>query len=236
MVFALLISCDNNDAEIKHYSAQVVADDATLKTDKYKLITVFSTDNGTTFVDYPNLKKGQTYQVKVVHRTDDGDVDVKPSELGFHLDWSSSNPKPNGATDGQMAEFTMQESNDIVVVIASHVCSYNATDWAGAWGAKETGSGVGGTDNNTLTQDETDPNKYTMDNFFGDEVEASITFASSPSKYWDQVVTLPKQTTSEGGVASGSGYYDSCLGTFYIDVTYVIGGKTYSWNYSFTRP
>jgi len=236
MVLALLISCDDNDDEIKHYSAQVNADDATLKTDKYKLITVFSTDNGTTFVDYPNVKKGQTYQIKVVHRTDDGDVDVEPSELGFHLDWSSSNPKPDGATNGQIAEFTMQESNDIVVVIASHVCDYTATDWSGDWGAEEVGTGVGGTDDNTLTQDDTDPNKFTMNNFFGDGVDAYITFTPSPSKYWDQVVTLPKQTTSEGGVASGTGYYDSCLGTFYINTTYVIGGKTITWAYNFSRP
>ncbi len=235
MIFTLLVACDDNDAKIKHYSAQVDADDASLKVDKYHLVTLFSLDSGKTFVDYPNVKTGQSYQMKVVHRTDDGDVDVVPSELGFHFDWSSSIPKPNGKTDGQIAEFTMQESNDIKVVISSHICSYNASNWAGAWDAEEVGTGVGGVDKNTLTQDETDPDKYTMNNFFGDGVEAYFTFAPSPSKYWDQVVTLPKQTTSEGGVASGSGIYDSCLGTFYIETAYEIDGKTLKWQYIFTR-
>lgn len=111
-------------------------------------------------------------------------------------------------------------------------CPYDASIWGGSWVGTEI---PGSVDDNTLTQDGADPNKYIMDNWWGDGVDAYIIFTPStdPST---QIVTVPTQTTSEGGVASGTGTYNQCLGEFTLNAKYVLGGTTYNFLYVFTRP
>lgn len=110
-------------------------------------------------------------------------------------------------------------------------CAYDANSWGGNWTGTET---PGSVDKNKLTQDSTDPNKYVMDNWWGDGVEAYIIFTPSTNP-GDQIVKVPEQTTSEGGVASGEGTYNQCLNTFSMTCKYVIGGSTYNFVYSFEK-
>ncbi len=181
----------------------------------------FSTDNGVTYTPYPQLKVGQKYNVKIIN-TSLGWA-MSSSQYGF--DWSESSPKPDNPNSAT-PQFTLAGANNLSVKI---MCNYNANYWSGSWGGDEVGSCCGGTDANTLTQSTSDPNTYTMNNFWGDHVNATITF--SP----DGTVNLPQQTTSEGGIASGTGTYDQCMGTFTLATTYVIGGSTYQWQYNFHR-
>lgn len=111
-------------------------------------------------------------------------------------------------------------------------CSYDADTWGGSWVGTEV---PGSVDANKLVQDPTDPNKYTMDNWWGDGVEAYLIFTPSTNPN-TQVVTVPKQTTSEGGIAQGTGTYNQCLGTFSINCTYELDGSTYVFIYNFERP
>jgi hypothetical protein len=230
---AYLGSCDNNEEAIKTFHTLADVSNSAVSDAKYDVITVFSTDGGTTFMDYPNVKKGGTYLVKVVNRTSDGDVDLTGDNC-FDVDWSQSSPQPTDPS-ADLAEFKMGENNEIKATVTNLYKPYDASSWAGDWVGAEDGACCSSNDPNTLRQDTSDPNKYIMDNFWGDGVDAYIIFSPS-TKLDDQIVTLPEQTTSEGGVASGTGTYDQCAGTFVIyGTTYVIGGSTYVFDYYFER-
>lgn len=110
-------------------------------------------------------------------------------------------------------------------------CQYDANSWGGKWIGTEV---PGSVDKNTLVQDASDPNKYVMNNWWGDGVDAFLIFSPSTDPN-SQVVTVPKQTTSEGGIAQGVGTYNQCLGTFTINCTYEISGSTYVFVYNFER-
>jgi hypothetical protein len=227
-----LVSCSKND-DLKQYFTSTDVSESSLKADKANVIFMFSTDGGKTFVDFPQIGQGQSYQMKVVDRTSDGDFEAIPANC-LDVDWSASDPKPSGDLTTGIATFVMKQNNKIVAKVVNHLAPYNASSWTGDWGGDEVGSCCGGTDANTITQDGSDPNKFIMDNFWGDGVDAYIVFTPSTSLK-DQIVTLPEQTTSEGGVAVGEGTYDQCAGTFSINTSYTIGGHTYQWVYNFHR-
>jgi hypothetical protein len=230
----LIISCnDEDEPEIDTFSALVDVTDSSIPDSKYSVLVLYSTDGGTTFVEHPLLKKGDTYKVKAVDRTDHGDVDLISGNC-YAVDWSASNPAPNGDPKSDVAEFVMGPDNALNAKITNLYVPFNAASWAGDWDGTEDGACCSSVDANTLTQDTTNPNKYIMDNFWGDHVDAYIIFSPSTG-LGDQVVTLPEQTTSEDGVASGSGTYDQCAGTFTIATKYVIGGGTYEFDYIFHR-
>lgn len=110
-------------------------------------------------------------------------------------------------------------------------CAYSASSWLGAW----TGHiSYPEDDANTITVDPSNPNKFWMDNFWGDHVSAYIILTPS-TNIFDQILTMPTQTTSEGGVGFGSGTYDQCAGKFTFNATYNIGGTVYKWTYNFHR-
>lgn len=229
MVGAVLISCENDDDKINTFNAMVDAANASIGEDMYHAMVVFSTDGGSTYVDNPSVKPGDTYLAKVIYRPASGTADIAADGC-FVFDWTGSDPAPNGDTNSDVAEFVMQSNSAIKVKVTDYV-PYQA-NWAGDWIGTEDGLCCGGDDANTLTQDPTDPNKFVMDNFWGDHVDAFILF--KPSTNWsDQTVSLPEQTTSEGGLASGEGNYDQCRGTFQIATTYILDGDTAIFDYYF---
>ena len=120
----------------------------------------------------------------------------------------------------------------ILTYTVTDYCSYDASTWGGNWIATET---PGSVDPGKMTQDGVDPNKYVFNNWWGDGVDAYMIFSPSTNP-GDQIVEVPKQTTSEGGEASGKGTYNQCLDEFTINAKYVIGGGTYEFIYSFARP
>jgi hypothetical protein len=246
---SFLVSCsEDDDNEITHFTTKAdvtnsyqysVFNSETSAVEKYHLVMLFSTDGGTTYAEYPAIKVGQNYKVKIVHRTSDGDLPVSTSDACLKFDWSASNPAPTSATDGETAEFQMKSQNDIVAKISDYK-PYNAASWLGVWYGDEVGAGVGGTDKNTIRADATIPNKFIMNNYFADGVD--VYFTLNPSTIaTDQTLTIPEQTTSEGGVATGTGSYDQCRGTFTVNTTYKIdwgdgtGTHTYKWQYYFYR-
>ena len=229
-----LVSCDNSDDDkVTKFTSNVdVTNSAYLeKADTYNMSLKFSTD-GATFVDFPVVKVGETYKVKVFNVDAGADVTVQNC---FDVDWSASTPAPVSvdASTG-IAEFKMATTNELKATLGDHYSPYNASSWVGDWGGDEVGACCGGTDDNTIRQDTSNPNKFIMDNFWGDGVDAYIIFTPSTS-LTDQVVTLPTQTTSEGGIASGTGTYEQCYGTFTIATSYKLGTKTYTWQYNFHR-
>jgi len=112
-------------------------------------------------------------------------------------------------------------------------CAYDANSWSGVYASQESGACCNSLEDNKFTQDPSDPNKWIMDNWWGDAVDAYVVFTPSTQPD-DQIVTVPTQTTSEGGVASGTGTYNQCLKTMTISCKYVLGGATYQWTYSLT--
>jgi len=227
-----LNSCDKNDDAINTFHALVDASKSSIADAKYQIVTVFSTDNGATFLDYPKVGKGGTYLAKAVNRTSDGDVDLTGDNC-FDVDWSESDPQPTDPT-ADVAEFTLGSNNDIKAVVTNLYTPYNASSWVGDWIGIEDGACCSSEDPNTIRQDTSNPNKFIMDNFWGDGVDAYVIF--SPSTNLDnQTVNMPTQTTSENGIASGAGTYDQCTGTFMIATSYKLGSTTYKWDYFFVR-
>jgi hypothetical protein len=210
---------------------------STIAADQAYTRIMFSTDAGTTWSAVPpNLSVGKKYLAQVLD--DNNGLYLNPASF-YAVDWSLSNPKPNDATSGT-PEFTFGDNNNLIVSVVDLHCPYTASTWAGAWTGKEVNP-TGSTDPNNFTQDSTNPNKFTMDNYFGDtdaskgiSATAYIIFSPSTTAF-DQIVTLPQQTTGEGGTASGSGTYDQCRGTLTFNNTYIIGGSTYKWTYIFHR-
>jgi len=238
-----IISCKEDDGRIVNtFSAQVEASNSSIAplfipassliSEKYKVIVVFSTDGGASYVDYPLLKPGDSYKAKVVYRPASGEVELG-KDACFKYDWSGSNPVPTAGATGDVADFVMQDDNAISVTVSDYA-AYSAGAWTGDWVGTEDGACCSGDDPNTLTADPADPNKITMDNWWADGVDVYMVFNPSTNVI-DQTITIPEQTTSEGGVASGSGTYDQCRGTFVVASKYVIGGKTYTWNYEFAK-
>lgn len=230
----VLLSCDNSDDnKISKFTSNVVVTNSAhfTKADTYLMTLKFSMDKGSTFVDFPVVKVGETYKVKVFNVAK-SDVTVQNC---FDVDWSASNPQPMNVDPlTGIAEFTMGTTNELHATVADHYSPLDVASLVGKWGGDEVGACCGGTDVNNLRQDPTNPNKLIMDNFWGDEVDAYIVFSPSTSLL-DQIVTLPTQTTSEGGVASGIGTYEQCYQTFTLKTTYVLKGKTYNWQYNFHR-
>ena len=134
----------------------------------------------------------------------------------------------------KIVEFTAQESTSISLTITDHFCGFDLTAWAGTWKGDEVGKCCSGTDTNVFTQDSSNPNKFTMNNYWGDGVDVYIIFADA-TKVSQQTIIMPEQTTSEGGVASGTGIYDYCRGTFTVNTVYKIDGGTYAFAYNFHK-
>lgn len=114
-----LVACNDDDDKIEHFSALVDISASSLAVDdeddynKYHTITVFSTDGGANFVQYPKLAPGQTYMVKAV--LDDLDI---TGDNCFDVDWSASNPKPTSVSGG-VATFVMGTTSDISGVVTN---------------------------------------------------------------------------------------------------------------------
>ncbi|MEJ0029460.1 MAG: hypothetical protein WDO15_03435 [Bacteroidota bacterium] len=238
-----IISCKEDDGRIVNtFSAQAEATNTSISlitpptggslvNEKYKVIMMYSLDGGNTWVDYPLLKPGDSYKAKVVYRPPSGTVDLS-TDACYHFDWSTSVPAPT-STSGDVADFVMQNDNAIAAIVSDYT-AYSAGTWTGAWIGTENGACCSGDDPQTMTADPADPNKITMDNWWADGVDVTIMFTPSTGTA-DQTISIPTQTTSENGVASGTGTYDQCRGVFTLAAKYVIGGKTYTWSYEFAK-
>lgn len=234
---AVIISCkDDDNDKIKQFSAQVEATNSSVYKDKYNTVVVFSTDGGTTWVDYPTLKPGDAYKAKVIYRHgssyDAQDIDADEC---YAFDWSQSTPVATGATNTFIADFVMQ-SNSAIIVTVSDYKPFNPSSWTGKWA---------GSQNNELyteiTQDGSNPNKFIMDNFV--DSLATAYFVMNPSTVWaTQTIDMPLQPLATGGTVSGKGSYDQCRGWFVITTEYIAeldtipGNDTTDFDYLFERP
>jgi hypothetical protein len=105
-------------------------------------------------------------------------------------------------------------------------CSYVATDWAGTFDATELSElfGAYGPYNATFTQDGTNPNKFTTDNWYDSGIPVYFIFTPSvdPST---QIITVPSQPNplNTARTIVGSGTYNSCIGEAAITMTYSQG-------------
>lgn len=126
---AVTVSCSEDDSDkITHFSSLVDVSSSSVSADKYNMVTVFSTDGGTTFVDFPKVSKGQQYLVKVVNNASETDA---TSENCFILDWSGSNPQPSSVDNNGVATFTMSSTNDILAKVTN--VPFVAADVAGSY-------------------------------------------------------------------------------------------------------
>jgi hypothetical protein len=226
----------------------------TTNQDKYSIVLMFSTDDGASYTEYPKVSPGQKYKVKLHQGVFDQDlitdIDKKiySPNNAFDFDWSGSKPKPNGSATDNVAEFTLGGNNFTHVNVTDHHCDTNLTEFAdgSGWDGEEgtvvknvsgTKSNIAGSsDISKFTVDPSNANRLWISNFFGDgaAVQAYLDFTTSTS-YVDQIVTIPQQTTSEGGSLVGSGTYDQCRQKLVLNVAYSFGSTTYSWTYNFTK-
>lgn len=233
---AVTIACNDDSDKIKTFSAQADITGSPVLTDaeeKYNMTVMYSVDGGQTFTDWPAVAKGQSYMAKVVIR-DGSDYPVQPASC-FAVDWSGSTPAPDNTT-GTMAEFTMGHDNALIAKITdTDYGPFDRSYWLGDFSADESGCCTS-EDANTFRADPSNANAIIMDNFWGDGVDAQMVFTPSTNKN-DQVVTIPAQTTSEGGsIAASTGTYDQCAQTItFAAIPYTIGGKTYTFGYAIHR-
>ncbi len=246
LLFATCTKLETISVNTNIFGTAVDLSGSTLSADQLTSVVYFSTDNGATFVQYPVLQNGQKFMARVFDTKLKGGaglflrntISTKADSLTgmpfFTMDWSGSVPAPTSGGTTDTPEFTFNGANSITTKVTNTYCAFNPSSWTGVWGGDEVGACCGGTDKNNITQDSSNPNKFWMDNFWGDHVPAYIIFTPS-TNFHDQVVTLPKQTTADPGVASGTGTYDQCSQTFTINTTYVAFGGTYVWQYNFHR-
>lgn len=108
-------------------------------------------------------------------------------------------------------------------------CTYDPSSWAGDYSCNEPGYGDYPV---TFTQDTDDPNKFWIDNFW--DYGGTPYYIFDPNSF---DITLPEQTISMGGsdyLVEGTGKYDQCAGTFYIDYL-VDGGDTDDNRHTYTK-
>ncbi|HTE31532.1 MAG TPA: hypothetical protein VK666_14220 [Chryseolinea sp.] len=232
----IISSCEEDDGVPYTYTSQVDLKSSSIVDDQHKSVLLYSIDDGATFVDYPDLKVGQAYKVKVIIRkADTPDKYLTADQFAF--DWTGSDPAPADAS-ADMPQFTLGESNNVKVKIIDKHCPFVASSWVGDWIGFENGACCGGHDELTIEQDPdpAKPNRLIISNFWADGPAVKVFVDFSPStNYFDQLVDMPEQETSEEGTASGSGTYDQCAGTLQIATTYTIDGDTYEWNYELSR-
>jgi hypothetical protein len=107
-------------------------------------------------------------------------------------------------------------------------CILDINSWAGSYTSVET---PGTTETNVIRKDLLVNNRLIMDNWWGDGVDVYFDMIPSTDPF-DQNIVIPTQTTSENGVASGTGTYDQCNNTITLKAKYVIGGSTYNFIYA----
>lgn len=221
-----LVSCDKEDEGIDKYSTFV--DVGVTPYEKLDLNVVFSTDEGKTF-GYPKINVGQKYWAKIVDSGHD-DALVGTTQCTT-VDWSKSKPAPATAI-GDVAEFVMSGNNEIIATLSPQYVAYNNSEWEGLYSAVE----VYGPDDDygpydvQLVQDETNPNKFYIDNFWDSGISAYIVLEPS-TNYETQIATFPTQDDGDGGEITGEGMYDTCTGTLSITTNY----SGYTWTYNFVR-
>lgn len=227
----IISSCDEDDGVPYTFTSEVDATGSIFADHQSTTILQFSTDNGVSFSTAPLLKTGQNYKVRVFD-TESGEPITSPN---FTFDWSGSDPAPsNLSTD--LPEFTLGETNLVKVKVVNTHCAYDASSWTGDWFGLEDGACCGGTDELTVEADPDTPNRFIISNFWADGPDVKVYIDLTPStNFFDQIVTMPEQETSEGGIAVGEGTYDQCAGTMSINTAYEIGGHTYEWVYEFYR-
>ncbi|MDJ1501909.1 hypothetical protein [Xanthocytophaga agilis] len=220
-----LSSCkDDDDDKIKTYSSLVEVTNSSLQFDKYNMNLLFSVDGGQTFVDYPLIKPGQKYQVKVHNSGSDwfsAGADLTTDDH-YTFDWSGSDPKPVGTGDSGVAEFVAGKNNSVLLKV-SDACPYSASDWAGTYSASEDGGNAYPV---TLTADPSVPNRFVLDNFYDSELTAYIDFDPTTG-----TVKFPNQTTGGEDITASSGVYKSCTGEIIIKLHFDGG----DWYYSLTK-
>lgn len=213
-----LSSCkDDDDDKIKTYSSLVEVTNSPLQFDKYNMNLLFSTDGGQTFVDYPLIKPGQKYQVKVHNSGSDwfsAGADLT-TEDHYKFDWSGSEPKPVGTGDGDVAEFVAGKNNSVLLNVTD-ACPFNAADWVGSYDATEDyGTSSSGPYDLTLTADPSVPNRFILDNFYDNGYEPYMDFDATTG-----TVKFPNQTTGGEDITASSGVYKSCTGEIIIKLHY----------------
>lgn len=115
-----LVACNDDEDKIEHFSTLVDVSQSVMTDAKYDVITVFSTDGGATFVEYPTVSVGQTYLVTaLVHDETVGDIYLT-DENCYDVDWSASNPKPVSVSGG-VATFKMESVNDLSGIVTSNL-------------------------------------------------------------------------------------------------------------------
>jgi len=238
LIMAVTVACNDDSNKIKTFSglADITGSPSlTAAKEKYNMVLMYSTDGGQTYADWPAVTKGQSYLATVVVR-DGADLRVQPGSC-FAVDWSESIPAPDNVT-GTTATFTMAHDNALLAKITdSDYGPFDRTFWLGDFTGTEHGACCeGGKDANTFRPDPSNPNAVIMNNFWGDGVDAQMVFTPSTNAN-DQVVTIPAQTTSEGGIITAStGTYDECAQTISIPaIPYKLGTKTYTFGYTFKR-
>lgn len=239
----LMMTCTKDkDKVFSTLTSHVDLTESTLAADQASTTLVFSTDGGTTYQNFADIKTGQKFKVQILDR-----------HLGHNLlaadfysfDWSASDPKPTNATSDS-PEFTMSSGdNKILVTVLDAHCSFEGSSWTGDWIGEEgplslngAPAGNGSTDDIPITIDPGTPNGYFMDNFFNDGTGEIIHFTMSTSTTAkDQIITIPEQVAPlSGGITSGTGTYDQCRGLMTIDVKMVFGTDAYTWTYQLARP
>ncbi|HEX8041267.1 MAG TPA: hypothetical protein VF490_19100 [Chryseosolibacter sp.] len=223
----VLVSCDKGGDEIKTYSTLVDVTNSSLSDHKYNMAVRFSTDGGTTFVEYPVIKQGQSYKVKVLDLATGEEITAANC---YNLDWSASTPKPVGEATSDVAEFVMKESNQIKVAVTDNVTTpYDAASWAGTFSAVEDygASGTYGPYDVVLTQDASNPNRFHLDNFYDSGLAAYIDFDGP-----NFTVSFPDGQTPNGKpITNSSGTFNQCRGTAIINLNYDGG----DWVYRLTK-
>ena len=110
-------------------------------------------------------------------------------------------------------------------------CAYDPNTWVGTWNSVES---PGSTEDNVITMDSSIPNRFHMDNFWGDGVDAYFDMNVSTTPF-DQTITIPLQTTDDPGDLSGTGTYDQCTETIVLKCLYVYAGTKYRFVYTLNR-
>jgi len=209
----IVVACKKDENTGINFNSQIdTHNQASIKGDRYTMQLWFSTDGGP-YSSSPKFSEGKKYNVKIMDLTTQEFLTAD----NFQFDWSKSSPAPSDATSDN-PEFTFNNNAKLNVYIDDKHCAVDPAGVSGAYhgaeGAVKVNGGPGFNGSNDAMIVSADPANTAggvlITNLFGDGAGVTFTGVLTSTTSHDQVLTVPSQSTSEGGTVSGTGTFDQC--------------------------
>lgn len=241
VLFSLLVACKDETVGITTYTRKIDMSKSSISSYQLQSAFLYSIDDGNTFVAFPNLKNGQTYQAKIVYNPDPDNYTF-PDEgsiqevtiCPFLVDWTASDPQPKSVDSATgIATFVAGGKNSVVATVTN--IPFNAQEAAGTYAVV-----------NDDWADFNEGDLLTVQRIDDTHIKV-VEYPATAVNHAGLVITITNSTTGVASVASqdsgaysdpnvdeettsGTGVVSSCAGTIDLTLKFVLAGKSYAGN------